>query len=181
MALVYEPEHWLDHVTEFPGRRELTQVGENLVQLKRAEGRTLQQGTPKSASRFNHLEMGVLEAYLLAQVLEQQMLQAVRDIEDLTGEYGEVTISGTGNYPFSEGSVTVPLKVSRATLDYRVETEIAAVEGGMAESVTAYAKQKNGFKLAYKGSAKRVKIKYWVTEADFNGNYQCGRRSESFL
>ena len=167
MNLLYEPEHWLDHVTEYPGRREITEVGENLVQLKRAEGKTFQQGTPQSASRFNHMEMGVMEAYLLAQLLEQRMLQVIRDIEDVTGEHGEVTIESTGNYPFSEASVTIPLKTNRATLDYRVETEISEVESGMAESVVAYDKQKNGFKLAVKGSAKSVKIKYWVTGGRF--------------
>ena len=49
MGYGYEPVEWQDHVTEFPGRREIEQVGENLVMLKKAEGRTIQQGTP----RFN--------------------------------------------------------------------------------------------------------------------------------
>ena len=47
MGYGYEPVEWQDHVTEFPGRREIEQVGENLVMLKKAEGRTIQQGTPQ--------------------------------------------------------------------------------------------------------------------------------------
>lgn len=163
MSHGYEPEHWLDHVAEFPGRWEFEQVGENTVQAKRAEGRIIQQGTPQSASRFNHMEMGILEAYLLAQLLESRTLQILRDIEALTGESGEVTITSTGKYPFNEAAVTVPLQAQRANLDYRVELEVVEVEGGMAEAVRAYDKQKNGFKIAFNGSAKAVKIKYWVT------------------
>lgn len=163
MGYGYEPEHWLDHVAEFPGRWEIEQVGENLVVLKRAEGRIIQQGTPQSASRFNHIELGILESYLLAQLLESRMLQMVRDIEALTGECGEVIINSTGKYPFNDAVVTVPLKAQRANLDYRVELEVSEVAGGMAETVRAYDKQKNGFKIAFMGSAKSVKIKYWVT------------------
>ena len=142
MGYGYEPVHWQDHVTEFPGRREIEQIGENLVQVKRAEGRTIQQGTPQRASYFNHMELGILEAHLLGQLLESRTLQMLRD---------------------NEGVITVPLKVQRANLDYRVELEVSEVEGGMAETVRAYDKQKNGFKIAFNGSAKSVKIKYWVT------------------
>ena len=35
MGYGYEPVEWQDHVTEFPGRREIEQVGENLVMLKK--------------------------------------------------------------------------------------------------------------------------------------------------
>lgn len=163
MGYGYEPVEWQDHVTEFPGRREIEQVGENLVVLKRAEGRTIQQGTPRSASFFNHMELGILEAHLLGQLLESRTLQMLRDIEGLTGEAGEVIIGGNGKYPFNEGAITVPLKVQRANLDYRVELEVSEVEGGMAETVRAYDKQKNGFKIGFNGSAKSVQIKYWVT------------------
>lgn len=163
MSYGYEPEHWLDHVAEFPGRWKIKQVGENLVVLERAEGQTIQQGTPQSASRFNHMEMGILEATLMAQLLESRTLQMQRDIEALTGEGGKVIITSTGKYPFNEASITVPLQVQRASLDYRVELEVVEVEGGMAETVKAYDKQKNGFKIAFNGSAKSVKIKYWVT------------------
>ncbi len=163
MGYGYEPTHWLDHTVEYPNRWEFEQVGENLVQAKRAEGRTIQQGTPQRASYFNHVEMGILEATLMAQLLESRTLQMLRDIEGLTGEAGEVVIGGKGKYPFNEGVITVPLKVQRASLDYRVELEVSEVEDGMAETVRAYDKQKNGFKIAFSGSAKSVKIKYWVT------------------
>lgn len=163
MSYGYEPEHWLDHVVEYPNRWEYEQVGENTVQAKRAEGQIIQQGTLQSASRFNHLELGVLEAYLLAQLLESRTLQMLRDIEALTGESGEVTITSTSKYPFNEATVTIPLKAQRANLDYRVELEICEVEGGMVEDARVYDKQKNGFKIAFNGSAKAVKIKYWVT------------------
>lgn len=81
MGYGYEPVEWQDHVTEFPGRREIEQVGENLVMLKKAEGRTIQQGTPQRASYFNHMELGILEAHLLGQLLESRTLQMLRDIE----------------------------------------------------------------------------------------------------
>ena len=55
------------------------------------------------------MELGILEAHLLGQLLESRTLQMLRDIEALTGEAGEVIITSTGKYPFNEGVITVPL------------------------------------------------------------------------
>lgn len=163
MGLLYNIRHWLDHVTEYPGRRRMTENGDGTVNLERAEGETLQQGTARNAANYNNLETGVLAAQLQALVLEQHGLQMQRAIDDLTGEYGLATLSNGQAYPFNSSGVTIPLSVTRSSLDYQVQVEVTAFSGGMVEAVEVYDKQKNGFKIRFKGAAKSVMVKYCIT------------------
>ena len=113
MSMVYNLLHWMDHVTEHPGRRHITEVSDDTV--------------------------------------------------DLSGERGEVTLTNSKKYPFSDASHTVDLTDRRSSLDYRVDVEVASVSGGLIECVEVYDRQLNGFKIRFKGSATKATLKYCVT------------------
>ena len=61
---LYNPTIWQDHVTEHPHRRRLVTVSEGVYDLEKDQGEVLRQGTPQSATNFNHIEYGILDAHL---------------------------------------------------------------------------------------------------------------------
>ena len=143
----YNRTRWQDHVTD----------GETVIQ----------QGTPQSATNFNNIEEGVFAADSGLSVLAQQMLQNKRALADLEGESGQVALSNTLEYPFSNSEVTVNLQKPRDTLNYRVIAEVASSVGVVGE-IIVYDKQLNGFKVRHTGSATSVTVKYYVV----GGMYQ---------
>lgn len=163
MSMVYNLLHWMDHVTEHPGRRHITEVSDDTVDLSRAEGAVLQQGTPRNAKNYNNMETGIFAANVLTSWIWTLLLQNRRQLEDLSGERGEVTLTNSKKYPFSDASHTVDLTDRRSSLDYRVDVEVASVSGGLIECVEVYDRQLNGFKIRFKGSATKATLKYCVT------------------
>ena len=157
MGLLYKATKWLDHVTQYPMRRRITNNKDGTADIVRAEGDVIQQGTPRNAKNYNNMEEGIL-----ALLLQQETLQLQRAAAENHGEFGVVTIKNTNKYPFSSASITVPIKEKRSNLDYVVQIEVSETDGNI-ERIEVFDKQLNGFKLAFKGSAKNVKLKYKVT------------------
>ena len=156
MGLLYKATKWLDHVTQYPMRRRITNNKDGTADIVRAEGDVIQQGTPRNAKNYNNMEEGILANQILALFLQQETLQLQRAAAENHGEFGVVTIKNTNKYPFSSASITVPI------LDYVVQIEVSETDGNI-ERIEVFDKQLNGFKLAFKGSAKNVKLKYKVT------------------
>ncbi len=163
MGLVYNITHWLDHVTQFPGRRNLIKNSDGTVTLERAEGEIIQQGTPRNATNYNNMETGILASNVFAQWLWTLVLQHRQKLEDLTGEYGTVTLNNTKKYPFTNATTTIKLGTLRSTTEYHVSIEVVSSSGGLVEFAEAYDRQLNGFKVRFTGSARSATLKYCVT------------------
>ena len=162
MGLLYNATKWLDHVTQYPMRRKITQNSDGTSDIVRAEGSIIQQGTPRNAKNYNNMESGILANQIHILVLQQEMLQQQRASKENRGEFGDVEITNTNKYPFSSPAVTIPIKEKRSNFDYTVQVEVMETDGNI-EVVEVFDKQLNGFKIAFKGSAKKVKLKYKVT------------------
>lgn len=124
-------------------------------------GQVIQEGTPLSATNMNRIENGIYDAHELNAVLTQEVRQHKRLLADLQGEVGQVTLTNTLSYPFNNSVTTVALQKSRDTLDYTVQTEIVS-SVGIPGSIKVSAKQLNGFKIEFDGSATSVTVKYIV-------------------
>ena len=60
MGLLYKATKWLDHVTQYPMRRRITNNKDGTADIVRAEGDVIQQGTPRNAKNYNNMEEGIL-------------------------------------------------------------------------------------------------------------------------
>lgn len=157
----YSKTNWQDHVVEKPDTYTQTTNPDGTIKLTPAPGTIIQQGTPMSATNFNNMENGIYDAHELNAVLTQEVRQHKRLLADLQGEVGQVTLTNTQTYPFNNSATTVALQKSRDTLDYTVQTEIVS-SVGIPGSIKVSAKQLNGFKIEFDGSATSVTIKYIV-------------------
>ena len=72
MGLLYNATKWLDHVTQFPMRKRITQNSDGTSDVVRAEGEIIQQGTPRNASNYNNIETGILANQIHILVLQQK-------------------------------------------------------------------------------------------------------------
>ena len=98
---------------------------------------------------------------MLAATLLEEVVNHQRKIKDLDGQVIDVTLTNTLDYPFNNSKKTIAIN-PKDTLEYRVYVEI---QGNIANvgDVIITDKQVNGFKIAYTGSAKSVKIRCFVT------------------
>ncbi len=78
---------------------------------------------------------------------------------------GLVTLTNTKPYPFNDAVTTVALPASLDTCRYDVLTEVAESSGETGD-VIVFGKAKNGFKLAFTGSAAHAVILYSVIRGD---------------
>ena len=161
MGLLYNATKWLDHVTEYPMRRRITENDDGTVDVVRAEGDIIQQGTASNAKNYNNMETGILANSIYGAFLVQQILQLMRSDEETKGEYGTVTIANTSNYPFTSPSTTVSISEKRSNLNYTVNVEVQQADGNV-ERIDVFDKQLNGFKIAFKGSARNVTFSYKI-------------------
>lgn len=70
----YPQTDWKDHVTEYENRYTETTNPDGSITHTKVEGEVIQQGTPMSATNFNHMEEGIGEAAALADALFTQVL-----------------------------------------------------------------------------------------------------------
>lgn len=162
---------WKDHAINPNNTYAVKENPDGTITLTPA-GEVLQQGTNMSATNFNNMEFGIADADLASRIL----LMAVRDATDrltvteadiskaVTEYHAEhspeeksVTLNNTVAYPFNNSETTVAIS-TRKTGNYTVETEVTDSNGNVGEIVVS-AKQYNGFKIAFTGSAKSVTLK----------------------
>lgn len=173
---MYIPTVWQDEVVEYPYRYTETVNGDGTVDHTPAPGEELQEGTPQSATNFNHAENGIHDAHIAAaifiQYYRQEYDRKTAEIdgrldehdEEFSAEVGTVTLTNTnsGFFAFNNSGSTVALTKTRKTMNYDITTEVTSFTGGQLGEVVIYDKQLNGFKLKFTGSAKNVTVKYKV-------------------
>lgn len=140
---VYNPTPWQDDIYD------------------EESGEMIQEGTPMSRTQFYNMETGILGNNILGAYLFQQIVQHGRALADLEGEIKEVVLTNSLDYPFNDSAKTVALEHERDTLKYQVGVEVLEADG-LVGDIEVYDKALNGFKLRYTGSAKNVKLRYYV-------------------
>lgn len=68
---------------------------------------------------------------------------------------GNVTLYNSKTYPFNNSEQTVLLTRPEKSVDYKVLTKTKQSDGETGE-IIVYGKARNGFKICFTGSAKRV-------------------------
>ena len=164
---MHNQTEWKDHVTQYPNRREITDNGDGTVEVKKAQGEVIQQGTPQSATNFNNQENGIQDAHTATAVFLQYFMQFDRwirqKIADYTAEFlneiKTVTLTNSKGIPFfNVEAQTIDLTTTRKTLNYDVSWEVVSANGNIGD-ISVADKQLNGFKISYDGSATSVTLK----------------------
>lgn len=159
--MAYPKTFWQDHVTEFDDRFREINNGDGTITHVPEEGEVIQQGTPQNARNFGNLEDGVFSANALGMEAARLLLLHQRTLNGLASESGEITLTNSQKYPFNNSVKTVALKQNMDTTAYTVEVDVLSAAGEVGRIVVTD-KQRNGFKLAYTGSAKSATLKYFV-------------------
>ena len=161
---MYIPVKWKDHIVQFMRRFMMTQGEEpGLVYLTPAPGEIEQQGTPQSANNFGHMDMGILEGQLVANLMFTVGRQQAGVIDNLTGQQFDVALANTRKYPATNATKTVALTKYLNNTDYQVHYKILECSGGYVERVEFYDLASNAFKLKYFWSASSVKLRIYET------------------
>lgn len=169
---MYQPKEWLDEVVEYPYRYKETAASDGGITHTPDFGETLQEGTPQSATNFNHMESGIHDAGLAAAIflhawkfMKEEVDQHLTEHdEEFSAETGTVTLTNTNtaHMLFNNSGQTVALTKVRNTMNYDLDIEVTSFSGGQVADVVVYDKQLNGFKLKFEGSARSVTVKYKV-------------------
>lgn len=154
--------NWKDHVVEYPGRFEETDLGDGMIQLRPSPGKVKQQGTPQNGTNFNTMDLAALEAMLMASEGTRALIMLGNTVKSLVGEKVQVTLTNTQPYPHNNSKKTVQLLTRRDNMDYIVDYEIVSVVGGSVGEIEFSDKLLNGFKIAYTGSAKSMVVNCYV-------------------
>lgn len=164
---MHKQTEWKDHVTQYPNRREIIDNGDGTVDVTKAQGEVIQQGTPQSATNFNNQENGIQDAHTATAVFLQYFMQFDRWVRQKVADHAaeflnEIkTVTLTNNKGvafFNSQAQTVDLTTVRKTLNYDVSWEIVSANGNVGD-ITITDKQLNGFKIAFDGSATSVTLK----------------------
>lgn len=160
--MAYKIIIWKDHAVAPGNTYNVVENEDGTITLTPA-GKVVQQGTNMSAVNFNNIETGVFAANVAA----AEALQFVRLLKDkaesLEGITLEATLTNTQKYPFNNSVKTLALgnENIRNTKDYTVTVE-AEAEDGFTGDIVISDKMLNGFKIAFTGSASKVKVKCYV-------------------
>jgi len=153
--------NWKDHEAQYPNRFKITEDGDYSF-LEKDQGTVRVQGTPQNATNFNTMDYAALEAMLMASEATRLLLRHGEELEGITGEVIEATLTNTQAYPFNNSTKTLQLNTPRNTKDYTVTVEVVAVAGGAAGDFEITDKLLNGFKIKFTGSATSVSIRCYV-------------------
>ena len=153
-----DPINFLDHVVEYPGRFQETDLGDNLIQHDPAPGEIVQEGTPLNAANMNLLDTAALQAIMMGSLNTSLLRQLSDKVEAQAGEQIEVTLTNTQQYPFNNSNKAVQLGTNRNKKNYTVLVEVLSSEGGGVGEITISNKLLNGFQIAYTGAASSVTV-----------------------
>ena len=163
---MHNQTEWKDHVTEYPNRRTITENPDGSVDVEKAQGEVIQQGTPQSATNFNNQENGIQDTHAATAVFFQYFMQFDRWVSQKVADFAAeflneiqtVTLANTKTFPFNDSVQTISLDTARKTLNYDVSWEVTAANGNVGDIIVSE-KQLNGFKVAFDGSATSVTLK----------------------
>ena len=117
---MYDLILWENRRTEFSNRYSVTQNADGTITLTPVTGDIIAAGTSFNQKNMNHMDNGINEAMIIANMGIIQLRQHQRELENTYFETGTVNISSNESYPFNKESVTVAMKKARNTLDYIV-------------------------------------------------------------
>lgn len=110
---------------------------------------------------MNHMDNGINEAMIIANMAIVQLLQHQKELENTYFEVGSVEVKSKETYPFNTEKVTVALKDARNTLNYIVLAFCDNLQQGRAIRIKD--KQLNGFKIEVEDCpTEPVTIKYFI-------------------
>ena len=153
-----DPINFLDHVVEYQGRFQETDLGNNLIQHDPAPGEIVQEGTPLNAANMNLLDTAALQAIMMGSLNTSLLRQLSDKVEAQAGEQIEVTLTNTQQYPFNNSNKAVQLGTNRNKKNYTVLVEVLSSEGGGVGEILVTNKLLNGFQIAYTGAASSVTV-----------------------
>lgn len=153
-----DPINFLDHVVEYPGRFQETDLGNNLIQHDPAPGEIVQEGTPLNAANMNLLDTAALQAIMMGSLNTALLRQLSDKVEAQAGEQIEVTLTNSQQYPFNNSNKAVQLGTNRNKKNYTVLVEVLSSEGGGVGEILVTNKLLNGFQIAYTGAASSVTV-----------------------
>ena len=160
---MYGMTPWKDEVVQYPYRYKETQNSDGTVEHEPSPGTVMEQGTPQSATNFNHMENGIHDVHVAAAIFMQYQMHYVEAREkevderldhhdaEFSAETGTVTLNNTNKvfFGFNNSGSTIALKTVRKTMNYDLDIEVVEVAGGQVGDVIVYDKQLNGFKLKF--------------------------------
>lgn len=160
--MAYQISVWKDHVVTPGNTYTVIENGDGTITLTPA-GRVVQQGTNMSAVNFNNMEQGIFAANVVTAEAIRMIMMLQNKTDSLEGIVIEETLTNSRKYPFNDSVKTVALgnENLRNNKDYTVIVEAEAADGFVGDIVITD-KMLNGFKIAYTGSAKSVKVKCYV-------------------
>ena len=153
-----DPINFLDHVVEYPGRFQETDLGNNLIQHDPTPGEIVQEGTPLNAANMNLLDTAALQAIMMGSLNTSLLRQLSDKVEAQAGEQIEVTLTNNQQYPFNNSNKAVQLGTNRNKKNYTVLVEVLSSEGGGVGEILVTNKLLNGFQIAYTGAASSVTV-----------------------
>ena len=148
---MYDLILWKNRRTEKSNTYEVTENKDGTITLTPVVGEVIEAGTSFNQTNMNHMDNGINEAMIIANMAIVQLLQHQRELENTYFEVGSVEVVSDENYPFNTESVTVAIKDKRNTLDYVVLAYCDDLQQGRAIRIKD--KQLNGFKIEEIGRA----------------------------
>ena len=93
---MYGMTPWKDEVVQYPYRYKETQNSDGTVEHEPSPGTVMQQGTPQSATNFNHMENGIHDAHVAEAIFMQAKMHQQEEVERRLGEHDAEFTSETG-------------------------------------------------------------------------------------
>ncbi len=159
---MYLVTFWKDHAVDPANTYKVVQNADGTITLIPA-GKVVQQGTNMSSVNFNNMESGILAANASGMEAMQLLRLFGEKATALEGVILEAELTNSQKYPFNNSVKTLAFSSAdvRNNKDYTVIVE-AEAEGGFIGDIAISDKMLNGFKIAFTGSASRVKVKCYV-------------------
>ncbi|GHV18951.1 hypothetical protein FACS18949_13480 [Clostridia bacterium] len=153
------PPNWIDQLETDSDKYTITSQG-GYSYLKSAKT-VIRPGTPQSATNFNNIESGVVEAYILAKQALLGLRVLLTDVRESVPIYKMVSLANSQTYPFNNSKATIAFKANelKNTLNYIVEAQVVSATGGSVGRINVSDMLTNGFKVEYTGGATAVTLR----------------------
>ncbi|MDU5082816.1 hypothetical protein [uncultured Tissierella sp.] len=96
MTNIYEKQEWIDHIVERPGTFRETQNADGSITHISEEGNILEEGSPFSANRMNHIEDGIYNVSRQANINKDDITSLMIEVAILKGN----ALNGIGHNMF---------------------------------------------------------------------------------
>lgn len=104
---MYDLILWKNRRTEKANTYAVTQNPDKTITLTPVPGGIIEPGTGFNQQNMNHMDNGINEAMIIANMAIVQLLQHQRELENTYFEVGSVEVKSKETYPFNTEKVTV--------------------------------------------------------------------------